>query len=92
MVPLTAPSPVASPTTAETKGFLTKLGPQVQMQEGLIGDHAIRLEELSPALFERYDKDIGELLTRSGAVRDDIFSHREQLCGIPSVISRERTG
>ncbi|GJY21628.1 hypothetical protein Tco_0394194 [Tanacetum coccineum] len=52
MVPLTAPSPVASPATAETKGFLTELGPQVQMQEGLIGDHAVRLEELSPALFE----------------------------------------
>ncbi|GJR64411.1 hypothetical protein Tco_0010476 [Tanacetum coccineum] len=34
------------------------------------------LEELSPALFERYDRDIGELFTRSGAVRDEIFSQR----------------
>ncbi|GJW62670.1 hypothetical protein Tco_0112005 [Tanacetum coccineum] len=34
---------------------------------GLIRDHAVRLEELSPALFERYDRDIGELFTRSGA-------------------------
>ncbi|GJZ75312.1 hypothetical protein Tco_0639777 [Tanacetum coccineum] len=32
--------------------------------------------ELSPALFERYDRDIGELFTRSGAVRDEIFSQR----------------
>ncbi|GJU45279.1 hypothetical protein Tco_1202545 [Tanacetum coccineum] len=34
--------------------------------------------ELSPALFERYDKDTGELFTRSGAVRDEILSHRYQ--------------
>ncbi|GJZ03802.1 hypothetical protein Tco_0537077 [Tanacetum coccineum] len=27
---------------------------------------SVRLEELSPALFERYDRDIGELFTRSG--------------------------
>ncbi|GKD42747.1 hypothetical protein Tco_1267392 [Tanacetum coccineum] len=30
--------------------------------------------ELSPALFKRYYRDIGELFTRSGAVRDEIFS------------------
>ncbi|GJX63668.1 hypothetical protein Tco_0296568 [Tanacetum coccineum] len=67
MVPLTALSPIASPATAETEGFLTELGAQVEMQRGLIRDHVVRLEELSPALFERYDKDIGELFTRSGA-------------------------
>ncbi|GKA86804.1 hypothetical protein Tco_0808515, partial [Tanacetum coccineum] len=32
--------------------------------------------ELSPTLFKRYDRDIGELFTRSGAVRDEIFSQR----------------
>ncbi|GJT93177.1 hypothetical protein Tco_1082022 [Tanacetum coccineum] len=76
MIPLTVPSPVATPATAETEGFLTELGAQVEMQGGLIRDHAVRLEELSPALFERYDRDIGELFTRSGAVRDEIFSQR----------------
>ncbi|GJV26873.1 hypothetical protein Tco_1383321, partial [Tanacetum coccineum] len=65
-----------SPTMAETEGFLTELGAQVEMQGGLIHDHTVRLEELSPALFERYDRDIGELFTRSGAVRDKIFSQR----------------
>ncbi|GJZ99312.1 hypothetical protein Tco_0671863, partial [Tanacetum coccineum] len=74
--PLTVPSPVATPAAVETEGFLTELGAQVEMQEGLIRDHAVRLEELSPALFERYDKDIGELFTRSRAVRDEIFSQR----------------
>ncbi|GKB68670.1 hypothetical protein Tco_0930082 [Tanacetum coccineum] len=76
MVPLTALSPVALPATDETKGFLTELGAQVEMQEGLIHDHAVQLEELSHALFERYDRDIEELFIRSGAVRYEIFSQR----------------
>ncbi|GKE92203.1 hypothetical protein Tco_1573298 [Tanacetum coccineum] len=53
MIPLTVPSLVAIPTTAETEGFLTELGAQVEIQGGLIRDHVVRLEELSPALFER---------------------------------------
>ncbi|GKE72952.1 hypothetical protein Tco_1534993 [Tanacetum coccineum] len=57
MIPLTVPSPVATLAVVETKGFLTKLGAQVQMQGGLISDHIVRLEELLPALFERYDRD-----------------------------------
>ncbi|GJZ76953.1 hypothetical protein Tco_0641625 [Tanacetum coccineum] len=40
MIPLTVPSPVATPATAETEGFLTELGAQVEMQGGLIHDHA----------------------------------------------------
>ncbi|GJZ11887.1 hypothetical protein Tco_0546646 [Tanacetum coccineum] len=76
MVPLTVPSLVATPATTEIEGFLTELGAQVELQRGLIRDHAVRLEELSPAPFERYDRDIGELFTRSGAVRDEIFSQR----------------
>ncbi|GJX91394.1 hypothetical protein Tco_0344720 [Tanacetum coccineum] len=31
-------------------------------------------EELFPALFKRYDRDIGELFTRLKAIRDEIFS------------------
>ncbi|GJV42742.1 hypothetical protein Tco_1421182 [Tanacetum coccineum] len=50
--------------------------PMIPLTEGLIHDHAVRLEELLPALFERYDRDIGELFTRSEAVRDEIFSQR----------------
>ncbi|GKA25858.1 hypothetical protein Tco_0711967, partial [Tanacetum coccineum] len=48
-----------------------------QEDGGLIRDHAVRLEELQPTLFKRYDKDIGELFTRSRAVKDEIFSQRE---------------
>ncbi|GKD37535.1 hypothetical protein Tco_1257742, partial [Tanacetum coccineum] len=46
MIPLTVSSPVATLVTAETKGFFTKLGAQVEMQGGLIRDHVVRLEEL----------------------------------------------
>ncbi|GKE17258.1 hypothetical protein Tco_1424835 [Tanacetum coccineum] len=67
MIPLTVPSHVATPAAVETRVFLTELGAQVEMQRGLIRDYTVRLEELSPALFERYDRDIGELFTRSGA-------------------------
>ncbi|GJX82988.1 hypothetical protein Tco_0332469 [Tanacetum coccineum] len=41
------------PALVKTEGFLTELGAQVGMQRGLIRDHAVQLEELSPALFER---------------------------------------
>ncbi|GKB19951.1 hypothetical protein Tco_0853874, partial [Tanacetum coccineum] len=74
MISLTVPSPVASPATAKAEGFLTELGAQVEMQGGLIRDHTVQLGELSPALFKRYDRDIRELFTRSGAVTDEIFS------------------
>ncbi|GKB88616.1 hypothetical protein Tco_0960888 [Tanacetum coccineum] len=53
MISLTVPSLVASPATTKTEGFLTELGARVEMQEGLIRDHTVRLEELSSSLFER---------------------------------------
>nr|GEY48499.1 hypothetical protein [Tanacetum cinerariifolium] len=89
MISLIVPSPIASPATAEAGGFLTELGTQVEMQGGLIRDHTVRLGELSPALLERYDKDIGELFTRPGAVRDEIFSQRYKLRGLEH--EQERT-
>nr|GEW44500.1 hypothetical protein [Tanacetum cinerariifolium] len=79
MIPLTVLSLVALPATAEAEGFLIEFGAQVKMQGGLIHDHMVRLGELSPGLFERYDRDIRELFTRSMAVRDEIFSKRYQL-------------
>ncbi|GKF11747.1 hypothetical protein Tco_0049673, partial [Tanacetum coccineum] len=72
-------SPVASPTTVEAESLLAELGAQVEFHGGLIHDHAVRLEELSPALFERHERDFRELFTRSGAVKDEIFSQRYRL-------------
>ncbi|GJU28740.1 hypothetical protein Tco_1167361 [Tanacetum coccineum] len=39
MISLTVPSLVAPPAMTEARGFLTKLGAQVEMQGGLIHDH-----------------------------------------------------
>nr|GEY16337.1 hypothetical protein [Tanacetum cinerariifolium] len=98
MISLTVPSPVATPATVETEGFLTKMGAQVEMQGGLICDHTIRLGELSLALFERYDRDIGELFTRLGAVRHEIFSqgyqfrsleHKQERTAVQAALQQE---
>ncbi|GJZ69656.1 hypothetical protein Tco_0633206 [Tanacetum coccineum] len=65
MIPLTVPSPIA---TVETEGFLTELGAQVEMQGGLIHDHAIRLEELSPALFKSLEYEQERVAVTFGAI------------------------
>ncbi|GJU34632.1 hypothetical protein Tco_1182986 [Tanacetum coccineum] len=67
--PSIVPSPISSPMIPLT----------IPSRGGLIHDYTVRLGELSPALFERCDRDIGELFTRSGAVRDEIFSQRYRL-------------
>ncbi|GJR01792.1 putative reverse transcriptase domain-containing protein [Tanacetum coccineum] len=83
MIPLTVPLPVASPAMVESKGFLTELGARVKMQGGLIRDHTIRLGELLPALFKRYDRDIGELFTRNKK------EHEEHLKAILELLKKE---
>ncbi|GKD87067.1 hypothetical protein Tco_1358221 [Tanacetum coccineum] len=97
MIPLTVPSLIATPATAETEGFLTELGAQVEMQGGLICDHVVRLEELSPALFERYDRDIGELFTRLGAgenreLRLQLAEERRARLELAEIIDNVRRG
>ncbi|GKF74638.1 hypothetical protein Tco_0220970, partial [Tanacetum coccineum] len=42
-------------------------------------DHTQRLDVMPPTLFTEIDRDVRELYTRSGAVRDEIFSQRYQL-------------
>ncbi|GJX25569.1 hypothetical protein Tco_0231865 [Tanacetum coccineum] len=55
------PSLVASPDIVETEDLVAELGAQVELQGGLIHDHMVRLRELPPTLFERYERDIDEL-------------------------------
>ncbi|GJU22177.1 reverse transcriptase domain-containing protein [Tanacetum coccineum] len=73
-----APSILFTPH-AEAEGFLTELGAQVEMQGGLIHDLRYYLREPSQTLFKRYDRDIGELFTRSGAVGNKNISQRYRL-------------
>ncbi|GJZ01337.1 hypothetical protein Tco_0519298 [Tanacetum coccineum] len=42
-------------------------------------DHTQRLDVMPPTLFAEIDRDVRELYTRSGAVRDEIFSQRYRL-------------
>ncbi|GJU65623.1 hypothetical protein Tco_1247458 [Tanacetum coccineum] len=94
----------ASPATAKTERFLTELGAKVEMQGGLICDHAVRLEELSPFLFNRSLElrrrewglseiwsDMCDSVSATGSLGKVSGFHIEQLCGMPSVICRERT-
>ncbi|GKA65964.1 hypothetical protein Tco_0765671 [Tanacetum coccineum] len=58
--------PVQTLPSSEWSSGLLLVSPApsiVEMQGGLIHDHTIRLRELSPALFERHDRDIRELFT-----------------------------
>ncbi|GKA88771.1 hypothetical protein Tco_0810535 [Tanacetum coccineum] len=75
--PPTAP-PVQTPPSPEWSFSSLLVSPEPSIG-GLIHDHIVRLGKLLPALFERYDRDMGELFTRPGAVRDEIFSQRYRL-------------
>ncbi|GJR06176.1 hypothetical protein Tco_0529160 [Tanacetum coccineum] len=93
MITLTVPSPVSSPATAETEGFLTELGAQVEMQRGLIRDHTVQLGEISSALFERYDSDIGELFTRENReLRLQIAEERRARLDLAEIVDSMRRG
>ncbi|GJZ25958.1 hypothetical protein Tco_0570211 [Tanacetum coccineum] len=76
------PSPIASPvaTPAATilvdKDQFLDVGAQLELYGGILQDHTQHLDALPPTLFEGYDRDLRELYTRSGAVRDEIFLQR----------------
>ncbi|GJS38937.1 hypothetical protein Tco_0563980 [Tanacetum coccineum] len=49
------------------------VGAQLELHGSILHDHTQRLDALPPTLFVDIDKDVRELYTRSGAVRDEIF-------------------
>ncbi|GKA74588.1 hypothetical protein Tco_0780890 [Tanacetum coccineum] len=79
------PTPVASPVTtpaatiAVDEDEFLEVGAQLELHGSILHDHMQRLDALPPTLFEGYDRDLRELYTRSGAVRDEIFSQRYRL-------------
>ncbi|GKC81019.1 hypothetical protein Tco_1136736 [Tanacetum coccineum] len=78
VVPSPIASPVATPTTTisvDEDQFL-EVGAQLELHMSILHDHTQRLDPPPPTLFEGYDKDLRELYTKSGAVRDEIFSQR----------------
>ncbi|GJT20934.1 hypothetical protein Tco_0890871 [Tanacetum coccineum] len=76
--PSVAPSPISSPMIS-----LTVPSPIASP------DHTQRLDAMLSTLFADIDKDVRELYTRSGVVRDDIFSHRYKFRSLE--LEQERT-
>ncbi|GJR12433.1 hypothetical protein Tco_0795085 [Tanacetum coccineum] len=76
------PSPVASlvatliATISVGEDQFIKAGAQLELYESILQDHTQRLDALPPTLVADIDRDLRELYTRSGVVRDEIFSQR----------------
>ncbi|GKB04860.1 hypothetical protein Tco_0833055, partial [Tanacetum coccineum] len=79
---LVVPSPIASlvatpaATISVDEDQFLEVGAQLELHGSILHDHTQRLDALPPTLFEGYDRDLRELYTRSGVVRDEIFSQR----------------
>ncbi|GJX58801.1 hypothetical protein Tco_0290191 [Tanacetum coccineum] len=78
VVPSLIASLVATPTatiSVDEDQFI-EIGAQLELYESILQDHTQRLDALPPILFVDIDRDVRELYTRSGAVRDEIFLQR----------------
>ncbi|GKC10535.1 hypothetical protein Tco_1007317 [Tanacetum coccineum] len=75
-----APSPIASsvatPTTTISvdEDQFQEVGAQLELHGSILQDHTHRLDALPPTLITDIDRDVRKLYTRSGVVRDEIFS------------------
>nr|GEX66983.1 hypothetical protein [Tanacetum cinerariifolium] len=88
VVPLPIALPMATLTTTISvygDQFL-EVGAQLELHESILHDHTKRLDALLPTLVMDIDSDVRELYTRSGAVKDEIFSQRYRF----SSLERER--
>nr|GEU62587.1 ribonuclease H-like domain-containing protein [Tanacetum cinerariifolium] len=80
MISLTVPSPIASPvatpiaTIPVNEDQSIEVGAQLELYLSILQDHTQRLDAMPPTLFAEIDRDARELYTRSGTVRDEIFS------------------
>ncbi|GJW30944.1 hypothetical protein Tco_0047819 [Tanacetum coccineum] len=76
------PSPisllVATPaaTISVDEDHFIEVGVQLELHGSILHDHIQRLDALPPTLITDIDRDVRELYTRSGAVRDEIFLQR----------------
>ncbi|GJZ44522.1 hypothetical protein Tco_0591777 [Tanacetum coccineum] len=83
-------APPTAPTTTISvdEDQCLEVGAQLELHESILQDHTQRLDALPPTLFANIDRDVWELYTRSGAVRDEIFSQRPVLA-LEAVMQRE---
>ncbi|GJT16724.1 reverse transcriptase domain-containing protein [Tanacetum coccineum] len=76
LISLTVPSPVATLTATipvDEDQFIV-VGAQLELYRSILQDYTQRLDAMPHTLFAKIDRDVRELYTRSGAVRDEIFS------------------
>nr|GEW75902.1 hypothetical protein [Tanacetum cinerariifolium] len=78
-IPAYAPpvTPVQTPpssTILVDEDQFIKVGAQLELHGSILCDHTQDLDALPPTLFADIDRDTRELYTRSGVVRDEIFS------------------
>nr|GEX61912.1 hypothetical protein [Tanacetum cinerariifolium] len=79
---LIVPSPIAlilatpAATISIDEDQFLEVGARLELHGSILYDHTQRLDALPPTLFKGYNMDLRELYTRSGAVRDEIFSQR----------------
>ncbi|GJU34805.1 hypothetical protein Tco_1183159 [Tanacetum coccineum] len=96
MISLTVPSPIASPVATPTATIsvdedqFIKVGAQLELHGSILHDHTQRLDVMPPNLFAGIDRDVRELYTRSGVVRDEIFSQRYRIRSLE--LEQERNG
>ncbi|GJX22148.1 hypothetical protein Tco_0226593 [Tanacetum coccineum] len=76
LISLTVLSHVATPiaTIPIDEDQFTEVGSQLELYEGILQDYTQHLDALPPTLFAEINRDVRELYTRSGAVKDEIFS------------------
>ncbi|GJV96972.1 hypothetical protein Tco_1548549 [Tanacetum coccineum] len=76
------PSPIASPVATPIATILVdedqflEVGAQLELHRSILHDHTQNLDVLPPTMFADIDRDVRELYTRSGVVRDEIFLQR----------------
>ncbi|GKD36778.1 hypothetical protein Tco_1256985, partial [Tanacetum coccineum] len=72
-------APVQTPPSPEwsfDEDQFIEVGAQLELHESILHDHIQHLDALPPTLVMDINRDVRELYTRSGAVRDEIFSQR----------------
>ncbi|GKD65564.1 hypothetical protein Tco_1307672 [Tanacetum coccineum] len=95
MISLTVPSPIASlvatltATISVDEDQFIEVGAQLELYESILHDHTQRLDAMPPTLFVGIDRDVRELYTRLGVVRDGIFSQRYRFRSLE--LEQERT-
>ncbi|GJY14592.1 hypothetical protein Tco_0385014, partial [Tanacetum coccineum] len=79
MISSTVSSPTLIATISVDEDQFIEIGAQLELFRGTLQDHTQRLDAMPPTLFAGIDRDVRELYTRSGVVRDEIFSQRPVL-------------